>query len=175
MRFSLTFQWVVAYFISFIQRSTKRFLSKSGLNGLSLNWSILCSIKASWADGFWWCNTKQWLGGGGVQLLEIWKGMKENQECTNGDYLSAIENSFTSWFFKWLWNKTFITIHVKKIAQSYFHLSLHKFLRFLSKHFYCWSQFVQYFLSFAIVIETPIKECKQYNSFVDRQLEFLLH
>ena len=65
----------------------------------------------------------------------------------------------------------------KKIAQSYFHLSLHKFLRFLSKHFYCWSQFVQYFLSFAIVIETPIKECKQYNSFVDvdRQLEFLLH
>ena len=58
MRFILTFQWVVAYFIGgpskhFTQRSTKSFFPYNGLNGWSFHLSILRSINTPLHEKAW--------------------------------------------------------------------------------------------------------------------------
>ena len=45
------------------------------------------------------------MGGGGIKCVPkeinsfVWKAMKENQECTSGDYLLLLEANYVKLFF----------------------------------------------------------------------------
>ena len=75
MKMNLTFQWVVAYFIFIVTHySTKKFFPYHGLNGSDLSTSPFYITVLETKE-----NIKS-----GHRSFE--KKMKENRECTSGDY-----------------------------------------------------------------------------------------